>query len=265
MVRIINVCSGKGGVGKTVVASNLGIALQKFYKKVAVIDLNLTTSHLSLYFGIFSYPKTLNHFLRNETRLEDAIYIHSSGLRIIPASLELEEIIDINVDNLKESLKRVFHDYDIVILDSAPGLGREALIALQASDEVLFVANPHVPSLVDIVKCNKVINSLDPKPVPLGIVVNRVKNKKYEITLDEIRQFTELPIIGVIPEDENILKSVNKKSLVTFNKQNSSSSKAFFRIAAELVGTYYKEPGIIDRIKRIFVKRDKEFFNRDIP
>ncbi|NIO44787.1 MAG: P-loop NTPase, partial [Candidatus Aenigmarchaeota archaeon] len=70
MVRIIGIVSGKGGVGKTVVASNLGVALQKFYKKTAVIDFNLTTSHLSLYFGIHSHPITLNHVLRNEAKLE---------------------------------------------------------------------------------------------------------------------------------------------------------------------------------------------------
>jgi len=264
MVRIINVCSGKGGVGKTVVASNLGVALRKFYKKVAVVDFNFTTSHLGLYFGIFSYPRTLNHFLRDEISLEETMYIHSSGLRVIPASLDLSDLVDINVNNLKQRLKEVFHDYDIVLLDSAPGLGKEALTALQSSDEVLFVANPNIPSLVDVVKCCQIINSLESKPVPLGIVVNRVKNKKYEITNDEVTQFTELPIVGVVPEDENILESANRKTLVTFDRQNSSSAKAFFKIAARLLGTEYRAPGIIDRIKGIFGRSEKKFFSRDV-
>ena len=56
MVRVINICSGKGGVGKTTVAANLGAALQKFGRKVAVIDCNLTTAHLGLYLGIYSFP-----------------------------------------------------------------------------------------------------------------------------------------------------------------------------------------------------------------
>ena len=65
MVRIINICSGKGGVGKTVVTLNLGVSLQKFGKKVAVIDCNLTTAHLGLSLGIYSFPTTFNNFLRN--------------------------------------------------------------------------------------------------------------------------------------------------------------------------------------------------------
>ena len=236
MVRIISVCSGKGGVGKTVVTANLGVALQKFYKKVAVIDFNFTTSHLSLCFDMYSHPTTLNSFLRNEARLENAIYSHPSGLKIVPASLQLKHITNVDVNNLKNTFKKVFSDYDIVFLDSAPGLGREALIALQASDEVLFVANPHIPSLVDIEKCKQVINMLESKPMPIGVIVNRVKNKNYEIKMDEIRQFTELPIIGIIPEDEDVLAGFNRKSLVTFSKKKSSASKAFFRIAAKLVG-----------------------------
>jgi len=257
MVRIIDVCSGKGGVGKTVIASNLGVALQKFYKKTAVIDFNFTTSHLSLYFGIYSHPITLNHVLRNEARLEDAVYSHHSGLKIVPVSLKLRDIIDIDVDNLRSTLKQAFSNFDVVFLDSAPGLGKEALIALQASDEILYVANPHIPSLVDITKCNQVINRLENKPIPIGIIVNRVRKKGYEIKNEEIRQFTELPIIGIIPEDENILSGFNKRTLVTVSKKRSSSKKEFFKIAAKLVGMKY-EYGFWDKFRRIFGK-EKEF------
>lgn len=252
IVRIIDVCSGKGGVGKTTIAANLGVALQSFGKKVAVIDCNLTTSHLSLLFGIYSNPITLNSFLRDEVRLEDAIYTHSSGLKVVPASLELRDLIDVDTNDLRNKLKEVFYDFDIVLLDSAPGLGREALIALQAADEILFVANPYIPSLVDIVKCNQLINSLESKPLALGIILNRVKRKRYEISVDELRQFAELPIIGSIPEDENVLESTNEKKLVTISEKNSPASKALFEIAAKIVGVEYKRPNFLDRFSRIF-------------
>jgi septum site-determining protein MinD len=252
MVRIIDVCSGKGGVGKTTVAANLGVALQKFNKKVVVVDCNLTTSHLGLLFGLYSYPVTLNSFLKNESRLEDAVYIHHSGLRIVPASLDFRDIVNIDVTDFKQKLKIAFADYDMVLLDSAPSLGRESLIALQSSDEALFVANPHIPSLVDVVKCYQLINTLENRPLPLGIIVNRVRKRPYEIKTDEIKQFTELPIIGIIPEDEKILESANKKTLVTISKQNSPSSRAFFEIAAKIAGAEYKRPGLVDSIIKKF-------------
>jgi len=253
MVRIINICSGKGGVGKTTITANLGIALQKYYNKVAIIDFNITTSHLGLYFDMYTCPVTLNNFLRNEAKLEDTIYTHPSGLKIIPASLKISDIVNVDVNNLKNNLKQFFYDYDIVLLDSAPGLGREALIALQACDEVLFVVNPHIPSLIDIEKYKQVISSLQSRPVPTGIIINMFRNKNYELTVEEIRQFLELPVIGVIPEDEKILAGFNKKFLVTASDKKSSASKSFFKIAARIAGVEYNY-GFWERLKRAFKK-----------
>jgi septum site-determining protein MinD len=257
MVRIISICSGKGGVGKTTLSANLGVALQKYKKKVAVIDFNITTSHLSLYFDMYKCAITLNNFLRNEVKLEDAIYTHESGLNVVPASIKLNDIVNVDVSGLKEKLRQAFSDYDIVILDSAPGLGKEAMIALQASDEILFVANPFIPSLVDIEKYKHVINNFQIRPTMIGVVVNRVRNKKYELTNDEIQQFLELPIIGIVPEDEAVLASFNRKMLVTSSKKNSPSKKAFFKIAAKIAGHDYKY-SFWDKFKMVF-KRNKEF------
>jgi cell division ATPase MinD len=241
-------------VGKSTVVANLAVALQNFGKKVAVVDCNLTTSHLSLLFGSYSFPVTLNNFLRNEARLEDAVYLHPSGISIVPASLELKDLVNVDVSNFKSKLKEIFQNYDFVLLDSAPGLGREALLALQAADEIIFVANPYIPALVDVVKCSQLINSFNPRPLPLGIVLNRVKKRRYEISLEEVREFTGLPVIGLIPEDENILESTNKGVLVTFAKKSCRASKAFFEIAARLTNIPYKSSnGLLKRLKGFFI------------
>lgn len=249
MVTTINVCSGKGGVGKTTVAANLGIALQRLGLRTAIVDCNLTTSHLSLMFGIYNYPTTLNSYLKDQALLKDAIYTHPTGLRIVPASLRLEDLVDVETSHLKGRLKEVFADYDIVLLDSAPGLGREALIALEACDRIIFVANPYVTSLVDIVKCTRLVNTLVPRPAVMGIILNRVKGKKYEISSDEIQRFTNFPVIGKIPEDETILIASNKSKLVTLHARLSKSSKAFYKIAARFAGIRYTEPGLLERFK----------------
>jgi septum site-determining protein MinD len=253
-VKIIDVCSGKGGVGKTTITANLAVALQKSGKKVAIVDCNLTTSHLSLLFGIYSYPVTLNNFLRNEAGPKDIVYNHSSGMKIVPASLELKDIIDVDVSNLREMLKETFKDFDVVLLDSAPGLGKESMIALKTADEVIFVADPYIPSLVDVVKCKQLISLIESGPSVTGIILNRVRKKKYEISIDEIMEFTDLPIIGVIPEDENILECTNKNCLVTVSRQNSPSSRSFFEIGEKLAGIEHKEPNFLNRFLGLFGK-----------
>jgi septum site-determining protein MinD len=251
MVRIIDVCSGKGGVGKTTVVANLGVALQKFNKRVVVIDCNLTTCHLSLTLGMYSNPITLNNFLRNEAKIEDATYVHSSGLRVVPASMDFRDVVNVDASDMKQKLKSSFSNYDFVFLDSAPSLGKESLISLQASDEVLFVANPNVPSLVDVVRCNQLISMLDEKPTPIGIVMNMVRNKPYEIKTEEVKQFTSLPVIGVVPEDEKILECANKKTLSIISKPKCSSSRAFFEIAAKISGFEYNN-GMRYLIKKLW-------------
>lgn len=239
MVKIISVCSGKGGVGKTTIASNLGLAFQKFGRRTVVVDCNFTAAHLSLSFGNYSYPRTLNHFLRGECSLNDALHTHVSGLKIVPASMELDDLMEINVENFKDKLRDAFKDFDIVVLDAAPGLGKEAVIALQAADHVVFVANPYIPSLVDILKSNQLIGRMGGVS-PLGVVINRVKNRRHEISMNELGQFVELPVIGSVPEDERVLECSNRKSLVTHSYPYADSSDAIFDIASRLLGVPFK-------------------------
>ncbi|MCX6815500.1 MAG: AAA family ATPase [Candidatus Aenigmarchaeota archaeon] len=234
MTKIISICSGKGGVGKTLIAANLGAMLHRLNKSVVIIDFNLTTSHLGLSLGIYSPNRTINNFLRNEAKLEDAIYLHSSGLRIVPASLELNDLNNIETEGLKEKIKDAFKGYDFVLLDSAPGIGREALIALKACDEAIFVATPHVTSVVDVLKMKNLSSILGFQNV--GIVLNRVQRKKYELSDQDVFRFTELPVIASIAEDEKIMECTNSRSLSVLSYPRSASSKAFFYLAHRVAG-----------------------------
>ena len=109
MVKIIAISSGKGGVGKTSVTANLGTILASVYgKRVVVVDCNLTNPHLGLYLGTMSaWPFTLNNVLKNEARIDQAIYTHTSGLRIVPASFEQKDLKRLNMSRLRSRLKRI--------------------------------------------------------------------------------------------------------------------------------------------------------------
>lgn len=233
--RNIGVISGKGGVGKTTVVANLGAALaKKFNKDVAIVDCNLTTSHLSLSLGMYYCPVTLNHILRGETKIKDAIYNHPSGMKIIPASIRIGELVGVDSSKLKKVIERLHRKTDIILLDSSPGLGKEALAAIEASKEIIFVTNPNLPAVTDVIKCKEVIKDLGKKPI--GVVMNMVTKKGYELSQKEVEILTELPVIASIPHDNNVHKSLAQRSPLVLHKPGSSASRELTRLAGMLVG-----------------------------
>lgn len=257
--RVIGIVSGKGGVGKTTVVSNLGVALAKhFNKKVVIIDANITTSHLGLFLGIYYSPITLNKLLKTnkkKIKLKEVLNEHIPNLIVVTSSLSVKDLKGVNLlklKNLIEKIKKVIKP-DFILIDSAPGLGKEALATLKASDEILFVSNPFIPAAMDIIRVNEVANQL--KTNSIGIVLNMVRNEAYELTPEEIEKFVELPVIGLIPMDKNILKALALKAPVVDKFPDSKASKAFIKLAGRLCGEEieFKE-SIFDKIKSWFTR-----------
>lgn len=240
MTRIIGIVSGKGGVGKTTVAANLGAVLASLYKKrVIIVDCNITTSHLGLYLGMYYHPVSLNQVLRGEAGMDDAIYDYSiPGLKIIPASLSLDELKGVDIGELKYRIKDLFGKADIVLLDSAPGLGKEGLSTLRASDELIFVTTPFVPHVMDVIKTHQIANEIGAKS--LGIVLNMSGEGRHELSPQDIEKLVELPIISIIPRDKHILRSLASKIPVVDLNPNSPASREIKKLAATLLGEEYK-------------------------
>lgn len=255
MSRVIGIISGKGGVGKTTVVANLGsILAQRFKKDVIVIDCNVSTSHLGLYLGMYYTPVTLNQALTGEAKIEDAIYnYHISGLRVIPASLSFSDLKGVDIARLRNTIKKLFGKADIILLDAAPGLGREAMATVRASDEVIFVNTPFVPSTMDIIKCHQVAKEMGVKP--LGVILNMVGNEKYELTPKEVEELIELPVISSIPMDKNVLRSLALKMPVVLFSPGSPSSREFVRLAAHLLGEKYEPEGLFTNFFRMFARK----------
>lgn len=244
-MRIIGIVSGKGGVGKTTLVSNLGVALTNFGKSVAAVDCNITTSHLGFNFGFYYYPITLNHVLKGEATILDATYSHSSGLKIIPASLSVDDLMGVEIEKLKSvlSIDRI----DIALLDSAPGIGREAMGVLNACSEVLFVTVPYVNAVSDVIRCATVTKQLGINP--LGIVLNMVRNDPYELTESQVEEMVRLPVIAKIPFDLNIQRSLAAGVPSITYTPNSQASIATMKLAAELIDQpYTPQRGIFSRI-----------------
>lgn len=252
MARIIGILSGKGGVGKTTTVANLGTAFASYFKKkVIIVDCNITTSHLSLYLGMYYSPVTLNQVLSGKANIKEAIYdYHVPGLRVIPASLSLKDLKGVDVSRLTHVIKKLSDEADIVLLDGAPGMGREAMSTMRASDEVLFISTPFVPSTMDIIKCHQVALEMDTKP--LGIVLNMVGKERYELSVEEVEQLSELGVVKSVPMDKNVLRSLALKTPVVLYDPNSPASRAFYELAGKLIGEKYIPENFMTRFMRFF-------------
>jgi len=237
MTRIIAVASGKGGVGKTTVVSNLAASLSHFKKSVVAIDANLTTSNLGLHLGIPLYPVTLNDVLNGRAKVKDALYYHSAGFRVIPGDVSLSRLMVPQSNRLLDVFYKLAGDADFVLIDTAAGLGKEAQTTIKAADEMITVTNPEMPALTDALKLSKVASDFETNNV--GVIVNRIKNMPHEVPAHRIEEFLGMPIIGKIYEDHNIGRSIANRQPVVLYRPNSIASQQMKAIAARLIGEQY--------------------------
>ena len=239
MSRIITVTSAKGGTGKTTTTSNLSSAIIQFGRNVIAVDGNLTTPNLSLHLGIPFYPVTLHDVIKGRANISEALYIHPSGIRVIPASLSVNHLRNLNPDKLQKALIKVMPNEDFIIVDGAAGLGKEAKASMKVADETLIVTNPELPAITDALKAIKVSERLG-TPV-LGVVLNRVRGMKHELSISEVEDILEREVLGVIPEDPAVPESIAMKIPVVNFKPRSKAAKAFKRLAATILEEGYTE------------------------
>lgn len=246
MGKVITVISGKGGVGKTVSAINLAASLNQFKKNVILVDCNFTTPNTALHLGSPIVPVTLNHVLAGRRKVYDAVYQHYSGLKLVASSISLKALKGMNLDKFPRAIRDLKKISDLVILDAAAGLGKEALLALENSDDVVIVTNPEMPAVTDALKTIRLAEQL--KKNVIGVLVTRVRGDNKEMKLREISNLLEKPIIGVIPEDDHVRESVMIRDAVVHTKPRSHASRNYKKTAAKMIDFAYKEPNFFARL-----------------
>jgi septum site-determining protein MinD len=251
MTRIIGVVSGKGGVGKTTMVANIGAALSKMGKDVIVLDANLTTPSLGMHLGLPLYPVTIHDVLKGRASIKDAIYVHESGLRIVPAGISLRDMRGVDSKDLPNALLDLIGSTDIVILDASAGFGREALAAIEAADEILIVTNPEISAVTDALKASKLAEQLGTKVT--GVILNRITGKDHEMNKKDILTMLDsVNIIGEIPEDVRVQRAVASRMPVIRQFPNTEVSNRIMSMAASLAGEEYKFLSSVPWYRRIF-------------
>jgi len=258
MTKYIVIASSKGGMGKTTTAINLGTALTVFGREVIVVDCNFSAPNISLYLGAPNVSTTLHDVLEHDKPIDDALYMHSMGLKIIPASPSLKDHKVIDHKKLEKLLKSLSGKADFVIIDSAEGINEDFINFLKFGDEILVVSTPELPAVSDALRTIKIAKEHD-KTVK-GVILTRVYEDELELSKKDVEAILETPVIAMIPEDETIREAVKVKNPVTHTHPSAPSSKSYKQLASELLGEKYvesveKKDGLMDyALKRFGLK-----------
>lgn len=248
-LRTIGIVSGKGGTGKTTVTLNLAGALMNFDEDVMAVDADIKMAGLGLRLGMYNFSNTLNDVIRNNGNILEALHIHSSGIRIIPASLTVENL---ELTNLYPLMEKFLTDKSLILIDSPPGLEDNFIQVLHTLKEIIVVTTPETQSITNAIKAIDKAKELDVNS--LGVVINRYSGRgNHRKVVEEIESICDQSLLGVIPEDKTIQDSLFKKSPNVFLNPYSPSSLAFKEIAAKISGKSYEAPKF-PFLKRIWGK-----------
>jgi septum site-determining protein MinD len=235
----IAIISGKGGVGKTSISANLGSIMSHVLDhEVVVIDTDVSSSHLGIHLGFHYNPATINSVLKGDHDIEEGIYEHDTGVKVVPGALNYDDAKDVDMFDLDQVVEYFEDKADVILLDCSPGLNRDTSAALRASDKALYVSRPSFTSVIDLVRSQSHVAEFGKDSI--GVVLNMVKGRDYEMSSSEIEGFTELDVVGEIPYDENLEKSAAQGTPVSVLDPHCKASRAMEDLAIRLLD---EDPG----------------------
>ena len=166
--------------------------------------------------------------------MNDALFHHEHGFRIVPGDISIRKLKSFNKKTVGNTLYKLSDKADFVLIDTAAGLGKEALEFVKAADELIIVTNPNLPAVTDALKLNSIARSNE--TMSLGVIVNRITKHPSEMPVHEISDFLSLPILGKIPEDRTVHKSVASKTPIIAFAPKSPAAQHMRSIAAYIIG-----------------------------
>ncbi|MBS3113046.1 MinD/ParA family protein [Candidatus Woesearchaeota archaeon] len=256
--KTISIISIKGGVGKTTTTVNLGAILAKdFNQKVLLVDGNLSSPNLGDHIGIINPDFTLKDVLMDKIGASGAIYKHELGFDVIPSTFT-PNADRFSVFKLKEKLLKIKRNYDFVLIDSSPNLNNEMLLAMVAANELIVVTTPDTPTLRCTIEAVEVAKQ---QKTPIsGLIINKQRGKRFEVTKKDLESQTKVPVLAVLPDDIKILESLSKTTPLPYYSPKTKVTKMYHNIAKHIMGE--TENSVV--IKQPFKSRVKNFLNRYI-
>src|SRR5215470_11504371 len=247
MAKVLVITSGKGGVGKTTTTAALGAALAQSGKKVVVVDFDIGLRNLDLVMGaerrvvfdlinVVQGVSKLPQALIRDKRLENLALLPASQTRDKDALTE--EGVGRVIGELRQS-------FDWVLCDSPAGIERGAMLAMRFADTAVIVTNPEVSSVRD---SDRIIGMLDSKTVKAEkgervekhILLTRYDQARAArgdmLGIDDVLEILATPLLGIIPESQDVLRASNVGSPVTLNSPASAPARAYLDATRRLLG-----------------------------
>ena len=261
MGEVIVITSGKGGVGKTTTTANLGSSLAETGKKVVLVDTDIGLRNLDVVMGLENrIVYDLVDVIEEKCKLRQALIKDKrfEELFLLPAA-QTRDKNAINEEQMKELTNKLKEEFDYVLIDCPAGIEQGFKNAVAGADRAIVVTTAAIRDADRIIGLLESAEIKNPE-----LIVNRLRPsmvKKGEMMdVDDIVDLLSIDLIGVVPDDENIITQTNKGEPVIKNKR-APSGKAYIEIAKRILGENIdvtipgREKGFFSKIKNL-IKKD---------
>jgi septum site-determining protein MinD len=247
MAKVVVVTSGKGGVGKTTSTAALGAALAQGGENVVVVDFDVGLRNLDLVMGAERrVVYDLINVVQGDAKLPQALIRDKrlDTLSLLPAS-QTRDKDALSEEGVARVMGELREKFDWVICDSPAGIERGATLAMRHADLAVVVTNPEVSSVRD---SDRIIGLLDSKTekaergerIEKHLLLTRYDPARAErgemLKVDDVLEILSIPLLGIIPESEEVLRASNLGSPVTISNVMSAPARAYLDAAKRLKG-----------------------------
>jgi septum site-determining protein MinD len=265
MGRIIVITSGKGGVGKTTTTANLGMALTRAGRTVALMDADFGLRNLDLLLGLENrVVYTALEVLAGDCRLEQALVRdkRQPGLALLPAAQNRNKDA-ITPEQMQQLAELLTEKFDYVLIDCPAGIESGFKNAIAPAQEALLVTTPEIAAVRD---ADRVVGLLEAHGIrKIALIVNRIRPQMVQannmMSVADVQEILAIPLAGLVPDDERVIISTNRGEPLVLEANLSLPGIAFSNIARRLEGE--KVPLLdLDAPYNTLMGRLRRFFSR---